>query len=75
MSYRRGDFSAAIPLLEEAAAALPDSALIHYHLGMSYKAAAQEAKASRELKTALTKAPNNELKEAITAELMKIAIQ
>jgi len=75
VTYRRGNFHAAIPLLEEAAAALPDSALVLYHLGMSYKAAGQEENASGEFKAALTKAANSKLKETIAAELTKMAVQ
>jgi hypothetical protein len=41
-------------LLKEAADALPDAALIHYHLGMNYKAIGEEAIASKELDVALT---------------------
>ena len=32
---------------------MPNMALIHYHLGMGYMAAGQEAKAAEEFKTAL----------------------
>jgi len=75
VDYRRGDFKAAVPLLEEAAAALPNLASVHYHLGMGYVAMGQDAKASEELTTALAKAPNRELEETIKAELKKIATQ
>ena len=75
ISYRSGDFKAAIPILEEAAAAMPNLALVHYHLGMSYKAAGQDAKAAEEFNTALTKSPSNELAEAIRAQLKKTATQ
>ena len=61
--------------LKQAAAALPDLALVHYHLGMSYVATGQDTKAAEEFKTALTKAPNSELEETIKAELRKTATQ
>jgi tetratricopeptide (TPR) repeat protein len=64
-AYRRGDFQAAAALLKEAAAALPDVALIHYHLGMNYIAIGQGAMASKEFELALTKAPSRDLTEAI----------
>src|SRR5262249_50733792 len=44
IDYQKGDYQNAVPLLEQAAAALPNRALIHYHLGMSYIAAGQLAK-------------------------------
>ncbi len=75
VSYRLGDFKAAIPMLEEAAAALPNLAVVHYHLGMSYKAIGQDGKAAEEFKTALAKSPSNDLAEAIKAQLKKSATQ
>ena len=36
VEYRQGDFKDAISLLKDAAAAMPNLALVHYHLGMSY---------------------------------------
>ena len=75
VTYRTGDFKAAMPLLEEAAIALPDQALVHYHLGMSYAATGQDAKAAGELKTALNDGPSSKLKETIAAELTKLSTQ
>jgi hypothetical protein len=54
-------------------AALPDAALVHYHLGMSYVGTGQEANASKEFETALSKPHNNALAEAISVELTTIA--
>ena len=65
VSYRRGDYVNAVSLLENAAAALPNIALVHYHLGMSYIAIIQNAKASKQLKAALSLAPDSELEEKI----------
>ena len=45
IDYLRGDYKSATGLLEEAAAAMPDRAMVQYHLGMSYVAAGQMAKA------------------------------
>jgi tetratricopeptide (TPR) repeat protein len=73
--YRQGDFKAAVPLLEAAAAALPDSAPVHYHLGMSYIGIGQFAKASDQLKEALTRAPDSELEGKIKAGLKTIVSQ
>ena len=75
VDYRRGDFKAAVPLLEQAAAALPDLATVHYHLGMGYVAMGQATRAAEEFKKALTKAPNSELEETIKAELRTTATQ
>ena len=75
VTYRTGDFKAALPLLEEAAIALPDQPLVHYHLGMSYAATGQDAKAVGELKTALNDGPSSKLKETIAAELTKLSTQ
>ena len=36
--YKRGDYKAAISVLENAATKLPKLAAVHYHLGMGYKA-------------------------------------
>ena len=59
LNYRRGDYRNAIPLLEDAANALPNTALVHYHLGMSYLAVAQSEKALEQLKKASALEPNN----------------
>ena len=72
VDYRRGDFKAAAPLLEEAAAALPNAALIHYHLGMSYLALGQNGGALKELQAALAESPDSELAEKIKRELNKL---
>ena len=69
VSYRRGDYVAAVLLLETAAAALPNLALVHYHLAMSYIAIRQYAKASEQLKAALSLAPDSELEGKIREAL------
>ena len=71
VSYRNGDYKDAVALLEEAAVALPDRALIHYHLGMTYIATGQLTKASEQLNTALKQAPSADLKAKIAAALKK----
>jgi tetratricopeptide (TPR) repeat protein len=59
LNYQRGDYRNAIPLLEDAANALPYVALVHYHLGMSYIAVGQSEKALGQLKKASELEPNN----------------
>ncbi len=70
-SYHQGDYRTAVSLSEEAAIALPDQAVVRYHLGMGYIAISQLTKASEQLKKALKLAPNNELTEKIRTELKK----
>lgn len=70
-SYHQGDYRTAVSLSEEAVAALPDQSAVHYHLGLSYIAISQPAKASEQLKKALELAPNNKSAEKIRTELKK----
>jgi len=63
--YRRGDYKSAIALLEEAATAMPNHAMVQYHLGMAYIADRQLAKASEHLKKSLTLAPDAGLQQKI----------
>jgi cellulose synthase operon protein C len=73
--YQRGDYKNAVPLLEEAAAALPDRALVRYHLGMSYLATDQLAKAAEQLKKAREIVTDNtDLQAKIKAAQEKAAI-
>ena len=70
VSYQRQDYRAALPLLEDAAKALPNLAMVRYHLGMTYLATGQDDKASDEFKKARTLAPNDaELGAKIDAAL------
>jgi len=71
VDYREGNYAAAIPLLQDAAAALPNVALIHYHLGMSYLAASQPDKATEQFKSALDHAPDPDLAAKIRAAIAK----
>lgn len=73
ISYQNGNYKDAISLLEEAAAALPNRAEIHYHLGMSYIATGQLDKASEQLNAALNKANSDDTKAKIQAALKTIA--
>jgi len=70
VAYQRGDYRTATPLLEGAVAQLPNVPLVHYHLGMTYLATGQNAKASEQFKIARDLAPNDtEMKMKIDAAL------
>jgi tetratricopeptide (TPR) repeat protein len=74
--YQHGDYKNAVPLLEEAAAERPDSGVIQYHLGMSYIAIDQPAKASERLNKARALATNNgELEQKIKAAVGKVSVK
>lgn len=51
--FRQGNHKSALQLLEQAAAELPNVALVRYHLGRVYGALDERAKAEQELKRAL----------------------
>lgn len=72
ISYREGDYRDAVSLMGEAAAALPRQAAIRYHLGMSYVAVGELAKAGEQFKKALELSPDPELADLIRAALQKI---
>jgi Tfp pilus assembly protein PilF len=68
VAYQRGDYNAAVPLLEDAVARLGNNPLVHYHLGMTYLAVRQNAKATEQFKIARDQAPNDaDLKTKIDA--------
>ena len=71
--YQGGENSDAIRLLEEAAAALPNSAVVRYHLGMAYIATKQLSKAAEQLNAALNQSPDDTLKAKIQSALKKTA--
>ena len=70
--HLRGEHKNAIPLLEEAAAALPNSAVVQYHLGMSYLAIGQAAKAAELLAKARKLSSDSELQKKIEAAEQKL---
>jgi cellulose synthase operon protein C len=67
--YKRGDIGNAVTTLEAAKTKLPNLASVHYHLGMSYKAASQPEKATEQFKTALSLEADGQLKENILAAM------
>ena len=54
MQYKRGNYSIAIGLLDEAVKKNPQSAQYRYHLGMALSAAGDHDRAKVELQKALT---------------------
>ena len=74
IDYLRGDYKSATALLEEAATALPNRPIVLYHLGMSYIATGQVAKASEQFKKALALAPDSSLQEKIATAQKKAAM-
>jgi tetratricopeptide (TPR) repeat protein len=75
VNYRQGDYKAALPLLEEAATALPKVAIVHYHLGMAYLASGQPDKASEQFKFALNQSPDHDLQDKLQAAITKTRTQ
>jgi tetratricopeptide (TPR) repeat protein len=72
LHYRKGEYKAAIAILQEAAAELPGLPVVHYHLGVSYVADGQNEKGAERLKKALELLPNGGVsEEAIRAALKK----
>lgn len=68
--YRLGRYEEAVPYLEDAAAGLPNLAVVRYHLGMTYKALNRPAAAMQELERAIELSetqPMANLDEAISA--------
>ena len=51
--YKRGNYSGAIPLLEECVKKTPDSTQFHYHLGLALMAAGQKEPGKAQLQVAL----------------------
>ena len=51
--YKRGNYAAAMPLLQECVQKSPDSSQFHYHLGLTLIAAGQKAKGREQLESAL----------------------
>jgi pentatricopeptide repeat protein len=68
--YKRGKTTEAIATLEGAAKKLPTLAAVKYHLGMSFTAAGQTAKAAEQFRAALALEPDGtDLKEKIRTAL------
>jgi tetratricopeptide (TPR) repeat protein len=75
VKYHQGDYSGAVLLCEEAAAALPDQPAVRYHLGMAYAALGRSDKASDQLHKALELDPRGPLIEQIRSAVDKLPAQ
>jgi cellulose synthase operon protein C len=73
LHYRRGEYKAAIALLEEAAKELPNLPVVHYHLGVSYIANNQPDKGAERLRKALELLPNGGVSEKAVRTAMEKA--
>jgi len=71
VDYLNGDTKAALPLLTAAAAAMPNVALVRYHLGMVYLSAGQAPQGTAALKEALSLQPSTDLQSKIDAALRR----
>ena len=70
ITYRRGDYPAAVKLLEEAESKLSKLPLVSYHLGVAYLAVNENKKAMDQFKNAQELAPNDaKLKAMIDAAI------
>ena len=70
ITYRRGDYPAAVKLLEEAESKLSKLPLVSYHLGVAYLAVNENQKAMDQFKKAQDLAPNDvKLKAMIDAAI------
>jgi predicted Zn-dependent protease len=74
VQYKRGDYQRAVNLLESAAAQMSDQAVVHFHLGMSYKKTGDADRATEQLKLALQLEPDGtRLKSDIRDALGEVA--
>jgi cellulose synthase operon protein C len=67
--YHKGTYSSARDLLEDAIKVNPNSAAMHYHLGMVYSKLADKADATLHLKKAAELAPNSQTAKDAEKEL------
>ena len=75
VAYRRGDYQTALTNLEEAAAKLPDMALVKYHLAMTYAALDRKADAKKQLEDLLaTMKDGDPIKPRVNDAYSKLAM-
>jgi pentatricopeptide repeat protein len=68
--FKKGDYKTAVKTLEGVESKMPDSAAVHYHLGMSYSAIGESDKAAEQFQKALALEPDGTpLKDSIRAAM------
>ncbi|USG61302.1 tetratricopeptide repeat protein [Sneathiella marina] len=67
--YRLGEYEMATPLIKEAAEALPNMAIVRYHLGLAHKAENNFNEAEKELEAALKLAEQQNFSQVEEAKL------
>ena len=68
--FKKRDYKTAVKTLESVETKMPDSAVVHYHLGMSYSAIGETDKAADQFKTALGLEPDGTpLKDSIRSAM------
>ena len=68
--FKKGDYKTAVAILEPVVAKMPNSAVMHYHLGMSYAAGGDAQKAMEQFKIAQSLEPDGTpLKASILAAM------
>jgi tetratricopeptide (TPR) repeat protein len=72
--YQKGNFASARDLLEDAVKTAPNSASIHYHLGMTYTKLSNNAEAMTHLKKAVALAPNTQIEKDADKELARLGV-
>lgn len=70
--YHKGTYASARDLLEDALKAEPNSAAMHYHLGMVYSKLADKQDATLHLKKAAELAPNTQTAKDAEKELSSL---
>jgi Flp pilus assembly protein TadD len=70
--YQKGNFASARDLLEDAVKTAPNSASIHYHLGMTYTKLSNNSEAMTHLKKAVALAPNSQIEKDADRELARL---
>jgi tetratricopeptide (TPR) repeat protein len=68
--FKKGDYKTAVKTLEAVEPKMPDSAVVHYHLAMTYSAIGDADKAAEQFKTALGLEPDGTaLKQTIASAI------
>jgi tetratricopeptide (TPR) repeat protein len=74
ISFKRGDYDGALPLLQESAAKLPNLPEIQFHLGMTYYMLGEEGPARHALQKAVDASADFPAKDQVRRRLALLAI-